>query len=71
MYLTLIKNTKRIDDYYLSIMNLLYNIYNILHINNPELILQNKKITYNLLKIKNKTMKNTRQNFYTNNLKYR
>ena len=39
-------------------MNLLYNIYNILHINNPRLVLENKKITYNLLKIKNKTMSN-------------
>lgn len=51
---TFIKNKTRIDDYYINIMISLYNIYNILHINNPCFILENKKITYNLLKVKNK-----------------
>lgn len=55
---TFIKNKKRIDNYYISIMVLLYNIYNILHIKNPDIVLENKRITYKLLKRKKKIISN-------------
>lgn len=44
-----INNIKRIDDYYIKIMFLLYNIYNDLCKKNPSFIFKIKNITYKLL----------------------